>query len=183
MNFPKYVFSTIDAMVGVLSKFLNRFGYMEKMPKNNSIDMSSPKMKSVVMDFQRFMGIEETGSLDTKTMDMMNEPRCGVADNISSRTKRNYKMHSKHSKYSKRYRRYALQGSVWPTKNLTWKVTKYSNRDNLRGRDRDIDRLMEYALNEWSKNSGLNFVRETGNKKAMIEIGWKVMDHSDGNPF
>jgi hypothetical protein len=109
------------------------------MPKNMS--MTSPQMKSVVMDFQRFMGIEETGTLDKKTMDMMNEPRCGVADNLSLRTNRHYNMNS-----NRRHRRYTLQGSVWPKKNLTWKVTQYSTRDQLRGKDREVDRLMEYAL-------------------------------------
>ena len=118
-------------------KYLNRYGYMTKMESN--MDMGSPKMRSVIMDFQRFMGIEESGTLDKDTMDMMNMPRCGVADNVWPRTKRNLQN-------SKRYKRYSLQGSVWPTKNITWKMADYSRRSNLRGRDQDIERLMDYAL-------------------------------------
>jgi len=111
------------------------------MGGKNGSNMSLTEKKSVIMDYQRFMGLSETGSLDDKTMHMMNMPRCGVADNISPRTKGVYKRYSK-----KRYRRYQLQGSVWEVKNITWKVTKYSSRDNLRGRNREIDAIMDYAL-------------------------------------
>ena len=106
------------------------------------VNMSSPKMKPVLMDYQRFMGMEETGTLDQSTMDMMNMPRCGVPDNILPQLRQKYQMIQNNT----RFRRYTLQGSVWPTKNLTWKVTQYSHRDNLRGKDRDIDRIIEYAL-------------------------------------
>ena len=103
--------------------------------------MSSPKMKSVLMDYQRFMGIKESGILDETTMEMMNEPRCGVADNLSTKMSKNYNM-----KIKRRFKRYSLQGSMWQTKNITWKVTQYSKRDNLRGKDHQIDRLLKYAL-------------------------------------
>ncbi|XP_054159286.1 matrix metalloproteinase-14-like [Oppia nitens] len=171
MYFPMSVHSENDAM-----KYLNQFGYMEKMPIN--MTMSSPQMKPILTDYQRFMGIQETGVLDENTMRMMNEPRCGVKDNILSQTLRPYNM-----KLKKRLRRYSLQGSMWQTKNITWKVTQYSTQDNLREKDKHIDKLMKYALHEWSKHSGLNFIHERGDKKAMIEIGFKVMDHRDGNPF
>ena len=162
---------------------------------DEQMDMSSPQMKTVIMDYQRFMGINESGTLDSETMKMMNMPRCGVKDNLNSNTKHKYRMNS-----GKRYRRYALQGSVWQSKNLTWKVVKFSNRAELRGKDRDIERIMDYALNvrflsiifykefvvhqqEWAQNSALTFTKENTGRKASIEIGFKERDHNDGNPF
>lgn len=43
--------------------------------------------------------------------------------------------------------------------------------------------MLNLIQQEWSRNSALNFIKETKNKKAMIEIGFRKRDHKDGNPF
>lgn len=161
--------------------------------------MTPSQMKPMIMDYQRFMGLSETGTLDEETMGMMNMPRCGVADNISARTHGVYR-----KRLRRRFRRYQLQGSVWEVRNISWKVTKYSSRDTLRGKDRVVDDIMGYALNasifqklflydlvkndvndkqEWGKHTRLNFIQERGNKKPTIDIKFTISDHRDGNPF
>jgi hypothetical protein len=120
--------------------FLSKFGYMDH--KGGPFNMTPSQMKPMIMDYQRFMGLSETGTLDEETMGMMNMPRCGVADNISARTHGVYR-----KRLRRRFRRYQLQGSVWEVRNISWKVTKYSSRDTLRGKDRVVDDIMGYALN------------------------------------
>ena len=81
---------------------------------------------------QKFGGLNETGILDTETVELMKSPRCGVPDNIE-----NYenlidigddddeKEEDKDGYYPSRKKRYALQGSRWKKKTLTYKVGKY----------------------------------------------------------
>ena len=40
----------------------------------------SDEAKNALKNFQAFAGINETGVLDKKTMDLMKRPRCGVKD-------------------------------------------------------------------------------------------------------
>ena len=40
----------------------------------------SNNTKKALKNFQAFAGINETGVLDKKTMDLMKRPRCGVKD-------------------------------------------------------------------------------------------------------
>lgn len=49
-------------------------------PINNTNPYAKQEIQLAILDFQRFMSIPITGSLDTKTMETMNKPRCGVPD-------------------------------------------------------------------------------------------------------
>ena len=40
------------------------------------------KAKQVLFYFKSFAGIDPTGELDAKTVDLMNTPRCGVKDTV-----------------------------------------------------------------------------------------------------
>ena len=59
------------------------------------------------MMMQMFGNINQTGLIDEETIKLMKRKRCGIADIIDMK---------KH-----RVKRYSLQGSKWPTTNLTWR--------------------------------------------------------------
>lgn len=124
--------------------------------KDRIKDMASDKMKQMVKSYQHMMGMEETGKfnevyftsiifvllqgkLDIETMESMNMPRCGDPDTLQA-------MNS-FSKGRRRFKRFMLQGSSWPNRTLTWKVTRYSDQSNLLNRRREIDDIMNSALN------------------------------------
>ena len=80
---------------------------------------------------QKFGGLNETGILDSETVQLMKSPRCGVPDNIDSYENLIYigdedeEEDNEDGYYPSRKKRYALQGSRWKKKTLTYKVGKY----------------------------------------------------------
>ena len=65
--------------------YLMKYGYVA--PRNGSSALLTEEglnnyVKSAVMDFQAFAGINQTGELDDLTVELMDTPRCGVRDII-----------------------------------------------------------------------------------------------------
>ena len=65
--------------------YLMKYGYVA--PRNGSSALLTEEglnryVKSAVMDFQAFAGINQTGQLDDLTVELMETPRCGVRDII-----------------------------------------------------------------------------------------------------
>ena len=61
--------------------YLSKYGYIE--PGNGtqallSEDAIREYVKGAVKDFQAFAGLNQTGELDSLTVELMNTPRCGV---------------------------------------------------------------------------------------------------------
>lgn len=71
-----------------------------------------------------------TGILDPATIEMMNKPRCGVKDNVGNANKA-------------RRRRYALHGSKWSAKDLTFRISKYSDQMPKEEVEREIQRAFD----------------------------------------
>ena len=65
--------------------YLMKYGYVA--PRNGTSTLLTEEglnkyVKSAVMDFQAFAGINQTGELDPLTVELMDTPRCGVRDII-----------------------------------------------------------------------------------------------------
>ena len=65
--------------------YLMKYGYVA--PRNGTSALLTEEglnnyVKSAVMDFQAFAGINQTGELDPETVELMGTPRCGVRDII-----------------------------------------------------------------------------------------------------
>merc|ERR1719391_1342068 len=124
--------------------YLMKYGYMESKEGTAALQTEEGlrrKIKKVVMDFQAFAGLNQTGVVDGKTREMMETPRCGVRDIIG------------HGAYARRRKRYVLQGSRWRVTDLTYRVTKYPTTTRLK--KSQIDRTMKQAKQtiEMGKNS------------------------------
>lgn len=94
----------------------------------------------------RFIFFFGTGILDPATIEMMNKPRCGVKDNVGNANKA-------------RRRRYALHGSKWSTKDLTFRISKYSDQMPKEEVEREIQRafdVMAFILFYYILNKDLN---------------------------
>ena len=82
--------------------YLMKYGYVA--PRNGSSALLTEEglnryVKSAVMDFQAFAGINQTGELDPLTVELMDTPRCGVRDIIghgaTAKRKKRYKQFKK----------------------------------------------------------------------------------------
>ena len=65
--------------------YLMKYGYVA--PRNGTSALLTEEglnryVKSAVLDFQAFAGINQTGELDPLTVELMETPRCGVRDII-----------------------------------------------------------------------------------------------------
>uniref|UniRef100_A0A8C3FNA4 Peptidase metallopeptidase domain-containing protein n=1 Tax=Chrysemys picta bellii TaxID=8478 RepID=A0A8C3FNA4_CHRPI len=99
---------------------------------------------------------------------MMDQPRCSLPDIIGT------------SELMRRRKRYAHSGSVWPVKELTWKVRSYPQASSL---SPDLVRtLLFYALQAWGNASALTF-REAPGAGADILVDFSRSFHEDGYPF
>ena len=60
-----------------------------------------------------------TGELDTRTVKLMKQPRCGVKDDVGR------------NMGSGRSKRFALQGSRWKVNTLLYKISKYPTNTDM----------------------------------------------------
>uniref|UniRef100_A0A8D0L7X6 Peptidase metallopeptidase domain-containing protein n=1 Tax=Sphenodon punctatus TaxID=8508 RepID=A0A8D0L7X6_SPHPU len=118
---------------------------------------------------QRFAGIQETGLLDERTLQMMRRPRCSLPDIIGTS-----------ELMRRRRRRYALSGNVWSKKALTWRIRSFPSSQSL-PRDH-IRNLLYFALRAWSNVSALSF-HEAPSGSADILVDFSRSYHDDGYPF
>ncbi|XP_055856162.1 stromelysin-3-like [Episyrphus balteatus] len=77
---------------------------------------------------------------------------------------------------SNRSKRYVLQGSRWPYKNLTYKISNYPKRLAKS----DVDDEISKAFNVWSEYSLLTFTAKTN---GSVDIEVRFDDIENGDPF
>uniref|UniRef100_A0A2P2I1R8 Matrix metalloproteinase-14-like n=1 Tax=Hirondellea gigas TaxID=1518452 RepID=A0A2P2I1R8_9CRUS len=148
--------------------YLSRYGYMDPAATNpeNGALLSLEAVRSAIIEFQAFAGLNQTGELDAETREMMNRRRCGNKDIIG------------HGANTRRKKRYALQGSRWRVRNLSYKVTKYPSGLTRAAVDKEI----AIAFNAWEEVSDLTFKPATTGK-VHIDIRFARGEHGDGDPF
>ncbi|XP_067450337.1 matrix metalloproteinase-20 [Thunnus thynnus] len=138
------------------TEYLEQFYHLEKEPLGR-MKRSGPSFISKVKDMQIFFGINATGVLDSETLEVMRNPRCGVPDV---------------EEYSH------MQGTRWNKNVITYSIGRYT-RDLPRS---TVDSLIESAFSVWARASGLTFVRmNTRNADIMVEFVTNV--HGDLYPF
>uniref|UniRef100_A0A8C3TCS1 Collagenase 3 n=1 Tax=Chelydra serpentina TaxID=8475 RepID=A0A8C3TCS1_CHESE len=107
---------------------------------------------------QSFFGQEITGWLDSETLDLMKQPRCGVPDVAE------YNFFPRKIK--------------WPTYNLTYRIVNYA--PDLT--QEEVDQSIHLAFKVWIDVTPLNFFRLSfGTADIMISFGTK--EHGDFFPF
>ncbi|KAK2846977.1 hypothetical protein Q5P01_009976 [Channa striata] len=121
------------------------------------VKRSGPSFTSKVKDMQSFFRLNATGVLDSKTLEVMRSPRCGVPDV---------------EEYSHN------QGTRWNKNVITYSIGRYT-RDLPRN---TVDSLIESAFGVWARASSLTFVRSpTRNADIMVEF--VTYNHGDMFPF
>uniref|UniRef100_A0A3P8U8Y2 Matrix metallopeptidase 20b (enamelysin) n=1 Tax=Amphiprion percula TaxID=161767 RepID=A0A3P8U8Y2_AMPPE len=157
-------------MSGPLSRIFT--ACIEDGPQEGSRD-SKQQLWSFVLDFkhfngfslplkdmQIFFGLNATGVLDSDTLEVMRNPRCGVPDV---------------EEYS------AIQGTRWNKNVITYRyrlIGRYT-RDLPRS---TVDSLIESAFSVWARASGLTFV-SSHTRSADIMVEFVTHEHGDLYPF
>jgi len=153
--------------------YLMRYGYAAPNSWSSSLVTEAQYreyIRDTVMDFQAFAGIEQTGAVDSHTMEMMEMPRCGVKDTVGQGAQ------------LRRRKRFVLQGSIWKKKRLTWSISRYPSRQTMR-REEIVDTAAR-AFQLWAQASGLEFINAGDNSVSVdIEIRFESYEHGDGEPL
>uniref|UniRef100_A0A8C0NAV7 interstitial collagenase n=1 Tax=Canis lupus familiaris TaxID=9615 RepID=A0A8C0NAV7_CANLF len=156
-GFPTVTSETQEQDVEMVQNYLEKYYYLKSDGKpvvrqrNNSL--VSEKLKQM----QAFFGLKVTGKVDTDTLNLMKQPRCGVPD----------------------VAQYVLtDGSQWDHTHLTYRIENYTP-DLPRA---EVDSAIEKAFQLWSNASPLTFTKVfEGQADIMISFVWG--DHRDNSPF
>ncbi|XP_078662472.1 stromelysin-3-like [Branchiostoma floridae x Branchiostoma belcheri] len=141
------------------TKYLTKFGYLNKDKMSKASDMTPTEMDNMVRDavmlFQEMAHLPMTGSLDEMTMQQMTMPRCGVAD----------------------LGEFRLTGRKWDKTDLTYRLINTSPQLDRA----EVEDAIYRAFRVWEQVTPLRFRRTSG--VSDIEISFVHFDHGDGNPF
>ena len=137
----------------------------------SSLKINSIEINNAIKSFQKFANLNQTGVLDTETLNVMKLPRCGHPDLKPTSLQKNSKN-----------RRYVLQGSKWSKSKLNWKIGKYP--DSISMANHVFNEEIVRAFGLWSSVSGLEFEQElNSNAKADIEIRFESGFHGDSGKY
>ncbi|MFT7803366.1 matrix metalloproteinase-20-like [Arapaima gigas] len=137
--------------------YLKKFYHLEGADGRRS-KRDAAAMEKKIQEMQDFFGLEVSGRLDPKTLEMMRRPRCGVPD------VENY------SFYPDRQR--------WTNRTITYRILRYTP-DLSR---EEVERSLHQALKLWSDAAPLRFIRvDRGTADITITFGSK--GHGDFFPF
>ncbi|XP_004626202.2 macrophage metalloelastase [Octodon degus] len=139
--------------------------YLIKFYHLNDTDSNPVKMMKLrtnileekIQEMQEFFGLEVTGQLDRRTLQVMRAPRCGVPDVQAFST---------------------LGGQAWKSHVITYRINNYTPDM----RRQDVDAAIQKAFQVWSDVTPLKF-RKVNVGEADIMIFFAYGDHGDFNPF
>ncbi|KGL96787.1 Stromelysin-2 [Charadrius vociferus] len=139
-------------------KYLEKF-YDFKEEKNSLFKSKDlDHMADKIRDMQSFFGLEVTGELNHKTLDMMKQPRCGIPDVRSYST--------------------FPQSPRWKKEDVTYRILNYTP-DMLQA---DVEEAIAKAFRLWSSVTPLRFTRLYSGQ-ADIMISFAAGFHGDFYSF
>lgn len=161
--------------------YLQKYGYMNALTNSEANNLiSEDSFSDAVKSFQKFAGINETGTIDRETLILMGTPRCGNSDKQTSISKRGNLRSFGQRVTMSRKKRYALQGSKWRRQELTYRISQYPTR--FTGKRHEVDSQIEKAFGIWSQVAPIDFiVKREG--KVHIDIRFASGEHGDGDAF
>ncbi|KAK6633344.1 hypothetical protein RUM44_003946 [Polyplax serrata] len=147
--------------------YLSTYGYLPPTITSESSEglITQEAFSKAVSDFQKFMELNTTGTLDKETIQLMSTPRCGVKD--------------VDYEYDSRTKRFVMQGSKWHKSKITFAIRKYPSAEI---KHREIRNAFQDAFGVWSKHAKLSFIHKKKGK-ADIDISFVKGRHGDENPF
>ena len=149
-----------------LQALLAAYGYLTGAYQPGKYDQAT---RDAVSQFQTFYNIypDEDGVCDKETIDILNQPRCGVCDPAIGQRSIDGRLAS------------FVTVAKWSTNNLTFKFLN-STLDLPEDRQREIIRE---AFSRWANVSALEFTEVQANEPSILSVAFHRRSHGDGNPF
>jgi matrix metalloproteinase-14 (membrane-inserted) len=155
------------------NKFLEKFGYLEKIPDGQQHDPES--RTQAIRRFQKMYNLLETGQLNNATLIAMAAPRCGMPDHHNTTASR--LQISASSGTPPLLAERLATAYKWHKTTLTYFFHNFFNSQKF---SQQAQRnAVERALRFWSDVSPLTF-REVTSGPADINIQFVAGEHTDG---
>lgn len=139
-------------------EYLKKYYNLKTDGVRQSRKKTTSQFSEKIREMQNFFGLEVTGSLDSDTMEMMQQPRCGFVDV---------------GEYS------IFPGnSGWKKRDLTYRIVNYTPDMPAA----EVDTAIQRAFQVWSDVTPLHFTR-IYDSLADIEISFAARVHNDYWPF
>jgi len=155
--------------------YVLQFGFLEVATEKTEEELMAAdtiigekELKKAIKKLQKFYGIKATGIVDTQTLNLMKQKRCGAKD-------------VEYENPVNRAKRYTLSRKRWPSKTLKYwfDPTKYTADLALP----IVRSEFERSLGLWAAQAGVSFEEVAVAADAHIKISWEYGDHGDGYPF
>ncbi|NWX83811.1 MMP3 protein, partial [Nothoprocta pentlandii] len=141
-----------------IQMYLENYYSFKKEGESDFIWKNNSPITKKIKEMQEFLGLEVTGKLDSKTLDLIQQPRCGFPDIAGFST-------------------FAGEPK-WTKQVLTYRILNYT--PDLH--PADVDAAIKKAFNVWSSVTPLKFIKEE-NDHADIMISFAARGHNDFIPF
>ncbi|MBN3309047.1 MMP28 protein, partial [Amia calva] len=156
--------------------FLEKYGYLDQEGHRHDV----AEVTSAVREFQWLSHLPVTGRLDSSTMRLMGEPRCGVRDGQShrawaQRVRRIVLGNAATPNTRQRSKRYSQQGEKWYKRHLSYRVVNWPRLLP----PEQVRLAVRSAFTLWGNVSGLVF-REAPLGPSDLRLAFYEGEHSDG---
>ncbi|CAA6670605.1 unnamed protein product [Spirodela intermedia] len=159
-----------------LKRYLRHFGYLPNpvRPSNSNLsDAFDEPLREAILSYQRNFRLNATGFLDPSTVDLMAQPRCGVADVVNgTASMRGRGLYS-----------YFPGRPTWPSQktNLTYAIISTAG---VSASASTLQGVFSRAFSRWSEVTTLTFAQvDAAVVEPDITIGFFSGDHGDGEAF
>ena len=144
-------------------EFMKKFGYFGK-PSETEALLTEEAVIYGLMKVQRFVGLPQTGRLDSDTIKLLNTPRCGNPDLVET---------------PKRQKRFVLGSKGWQKRKLSYFVANWTPKIN----ETLVKSELKRAFQMWADYSGLEFNLSEDYYTSDIIILFGRYHHGDSFPF
>ncbi|XP_010278837.1 PREDICTED: metalloendoproteinase 2-MMP-like [Nelumbo nucifera] len=175
-----------------LKRYLEKFGYLNYPPGNKSLthaddDEFDELLESAVKTYQLNYHLKVTGSLDSKTVQQMMMPRCGIPDIINGTTsmrsgkKNHHHHHGPSSLHTVSHYTFFPNNPRWPPSktHLTYRFRSSVSVVGLQ----QLRSICSRAFSRWQQVSHFTFEEVQNGAASDIVIGFHRGDHGDGYSF
>ena len=150
-----------------LQALLGRYGYLHGGYRPGHYGEATCR---AVSQFQSFYGLypDEDGVCDEATVELLHQPRCGVADDPAGTRDNQGRLAS-----------FVTAGAQWPRTDLSFRYLNYTP-DLTESQQREI---IQKAFDRWAAESALGFREVPIGDSSDLSVSFHRGSHGDGSPF
>ncbi|KAL2319961.1 hypothetical protein Fmac_028930 [Flemingia macrophylla] len=165
--------------ISQFKRHLSRFGYLGNKNNTSFDDVFDATFESAIVRYQRNLGLQVTGKLDSNTVSQMITPRCGDPDTSIAP----YNHHHRHNHVTKNF--VFFPGKPRWSRSMPMTLTYAFSRENMIHSlsMKEIREAFQRAFQRWASVIPVSFVEVDDFVLAEIKIGFYNGEHGDGEPF